>query len=131
MRRPLHATLFSSSAARAKWSLGRGTAGTFALSPPGGETGLVPPSPAVKPSKIVGGLEKRGFVAGAAEELKVAPRGVDPAHPRLGLLKKKGLVMEFPPIPPGAIGKRAFVDWVVGEAKRVVPLVTWLTFETL
>jgi uncharacterized protein (TIGR02453 family) len=82
-------------------------------------------------AKLVRALEQRGFVASAAEELKAAPRGIDPAHPRLDLLKKKGLVVGFPPIPAGSIGKRAFLDWVVEEAKRAAALVTWLAFETL
>jgi uncharacterized protein (DUF2461 family) len=82
-------------------------------------------------AKIVRALEKKGFAAAAAEELKSAPRGIDPAHPRIGLLKKKGLVVSFPPIPEGAVTGRGFLDWVAGEAKRVAPLVSWLVFETL
>lgn len=82
-------------------------------------------------AKIVRALEKKGFEAAAAEELKSAPRGIDPAHPRIALLKKKGLVVSFPPLPAGAVTGRALVDWVVSEAKRVAPLVSWLVFETL
>ena len=82
-------------------------------------------------AKIVRALEKKGFSPSAAEELKSAPRGIDPAHPRIDLLKKKGLVVSFPPIPDGSVGERAFLDWVVAEAKRVAPLVSWLVFETI
>ncbi len=82
-------------------------------------------------AKIVRALEKKGFKAAAAEELKSAPRGIDPAHPRIDLLKKKGLVVEFPPVPEGSVTGRAFLDWVTAEAKRVAPLVSWLVFETL
>lgn len=82
-------------------------------------------------AKMVRALEKKGFATTAAEELKSAPRGIDPAHPRLALLKKKGLVVSFPPIPAGALAGRALLDWVVAEAKRAAPLVSWLVFETL
>jgi uncharacterized protein (TIGR02453 family) len=82
-------------------------------------------------AKIMRALDKKGFAPGMAEELKKAPRGVDPAHPRLSLLKRKGVIVSFPPVPEALLGKRAFLDWLVGEAKRVVPLVTWLVFETL
>ena len=81
-------------------------------------------------ARIVRALEKKGFQASAAEELKSAPRGIDPAHPRIDLLRKKGLVVSFPPIPAGAVTGRAFLDWVATEAKRAAPLVTWLVFET-
>ncbi len=85
---------------------------------------------AASSTRFVRTLEKRGFRTAAAEELKSAPRGVDPAHPRIGLLKKKGLVVSFPPIPTASISSRAFLDWVVAEARRAAPLVTWLVFET-
>ncbi len=81
-------------------------------------------------AKIVRALEKKGFTTRAADELKSAPRGIDPAHPRIGLLKKKGLIVSFPPIPAGAVTGRAFLSWVATEAKRAAPLVTWLVFET-
>jgi uncharacterized protein (TIGR02453 family) len=80
--------------------------------------------------KIVAGLEKKGFRMAAGEELKSAPRGIDPDHPRIALLKKKGLVAEFPAIPAGAVAGKAFADWVVTESKRVAPLVRWLVFAT-
>lgn len=81
-------------------------------------------------AKIVRALEKKGFETGAAESLKKAPKGIDPDHPRIELLKKKGLVVGFPPIPPGTIASRKLLDWVVTEAKRAAPLVTWLAFAT-
>lgn len=80
--------------------------------------------------KIVKSLEKKGFQPAAMEELKSAPRGVDPAHPRIHLLKKKGLVVSYPPIPDGAVSGRKLLDWVVTESKRVAPLVSWLVFAT-
>jgi uncharacterized protein (TIGR02453 family) len=81
-------------------------------------------------AKMVAALEKKGFTATAGEELKSAPRGVDPEHPRIALLKKKGLVVSFPPIPDGIVASHALADWIATEAKRAAPLVTWLVFET-
>jgi uncharacterized protein (TIGR02453 family) len=82
-------------------------------------------------AKHVRALEKKGFSAAAAEELKSAPRGIDPEHPRIDLLKKKGLVVSFPDIPAESITGRGFLDWAAPLAKRVAPLVSWLVFETL
>jgi len=56
--------------------------------------------------------------------------GCRPGPPALALLKKKGLVVSFPPIPAGSITGRAFLSWVVAESKRVAPLVSWLVSET-
>lgn len=81
-------------------------------------------------AKLVKALEKKGFSISAAEELKSAPRGVDPEHPRIALLKRKGLVAMFPAIPDGVVATRAFADWVVTQAKAVAPLVRWLVYNT-
>lgn len=81
-------------------------------------------------AKIVRGLEKKGFSISHGEVLKSAPRGVDPDHPRIDLLKKKGLIASFPAIPEGAIEGRGFLDWLATEAKRAAPLVRWLVFAT-
>lgn len=79
---------------------------------------------------MVKALEKKGFTTGAGEELKSAPRGVDPEHPRIGLLKKKGLIVSFPAIPDGLVQTRPFVDWVVAQSKLAAPLVRWLVYNT-
>ena len=42
---------------------------------------------------IVADLERRRYSIGAIAELKTAPRGVDKDHPRIGLLRRKGLMM--------------------------------------
>lgn len=81
-------------------------------------------------AKIMKGLEKKGFGAMGAESLKKAPRGVDPEHPRVELLKKKGLVVSYPAMPDGAVKSRAILDWAVAESKRAAPLVSWLVFAT-
>ena len=40
---------------------------------------------------ICGALRKRGFIVGAISELKTAPRGYPKDHPRIELLRRKGL----------------------------------------
>lgn len=76
-------------------------------------------------------LEKKGFVASAAEELKSAPRGLDPAHPRIDLLKRKGLVVSFPALPVELIDSRKVLDWAITQAKLSAPLVRWLVYNTV
>ncbi|MFO0757311.1 MAG: DUF2461 domain-containing protein [Byssovorax sp.] len=80
--------------------------------------------------KIVKGLEKKGFSFMAGGELKSAPRGVDPAHPRIELLKKKGLVAAAGDIPMAKLTSREFLDWVAAQGKLMAPLVRWLVFTT-
>ncbi len=42
---------------------------------------------------IVAGLVRRGHAIGAIDELKTAPRGYDKDHPRIELIRRKGLMM--------------------------------------
>lgn len=66
-------------------------------------------------------------VATSGERLKTRPRGVDPDHPRLDLLRHKSLYAwrEWPPDDvlhgPGAL------DRVVGTWRAATPLLEWLT----
>ena len=76
--------------------------------------------------KLLAKLEKEGFVAGSHDTLKKVPRGVDPAHPRAALLKRKGLVVEYPPLDKQLIVSAALVDWLVKHTKRAAPVVAWL-----
>src|SRR5471032_1454495 len=39
-----------------------------------------------------------GYSITSAAQLKRAPKGVDPAHPRVALLRRKGLALDFPAI---------------------------------
>src|SRR5688572_238603 len=83
-----------------------------------------------KTGKVIAGLcdaaKKAGLDLGAHEVLARAPRGIDPAHPRLELLRHKGLVTEFPAIPRGLIHKPGLVDWLVEQGKKSAPVVAWL-----
>ena len=80
--------------------------------------------------KIVKALEKKGFSLTAGEALKTAPRGFDPAHPRIELLKKKGLIAMCPEIPTASLTSPGFLQWVSTQAKAMAPLVRWLVFAT-
>jgi len=71
-------------------------------------------------------LERAGFTVGSHEMLRKVPRGLDPAHPRADLLRRKGLVVSFPTLPRNLLVERRLVDWLVAHTKRVVPLVDWL-----
>jgi uncharacterized protein (TIGR02453 family) len=62
----------------------------------------------------------------AREVLTRTPRGVDPDHPRVDLLRHKGLIVAFPDIPRGLIHKPGLVEWLAGQAKAAAPVVTWL-----
>jgi uncharacterized protein (TIGR02453 family) len=42
---------------------------------------------------IVADLERRRYAIGAIDELKTAPRGFDKEHPRIELIRRKGLMM--------------------------------------
>jgi uncharacterized protein (TIGR02453 family) len=76
------------------------------------------------------GLTRAGFAVGSHDVLQRVPRGVDPAHPRADLLKRKGLIVSFPAPPSELLVSRGFVDWLVTHTKRAVPLVEWLAAVT-
>lgn len=77
-------------------------------------------------AKITDALEAQGYSLGAMETLKTAPRGVDKDHPRIHLLKRKGLVAMFPELPVATITEASFADWVTERAVEAAPLVRWL-----
>jgi uncharacterized protein (TIGR02453 family) len=77
-------------------------------------------------ARLVDDLLARGFTASAMDSLKTAPRGVDPEHPRIALLKQKGLALGFPAIPAGMIATAGFADWLVDRAEETAPVVSKL-----
>jgi hypothetical protein len=68
--------------------------------------------------RLVDDLLARGYSTSAMDSLKTAPRGVDPEHPRIALLKQKGLALGFPRHSAGLIGTPGFADWLVERAGR-------------
>ena len=77
--------------------------------------------------EIVGALHKSGYDTMAHEVLKTAPRGVDKNHPRIDLLRHKGIAM-MKNWPVGAwLGTAKAKDRVVSALRAATPLGDWLT----
>lgn len=76
--------------------------------------------------KLIAPLVSGGHTVISATQLSRAPRGVDPAHPRVALLRHKGLALDFPPIPRGVRHSRALLGWCVDRAREAAPVVRWL-----
>jgi len=75
---------------------------------------------------IVAALAKKGFVAGAISEVKTAPRGIRKDHPRIALLRRKGLIVskQFEPAAwLHTAAARTRVEKVWADA---APLCEWL-----
>lgn len=82
-------------------------------------------------AKITEALVEKGYRLDAMETLKTAPRGVEKDHPRIELLKRKGLVAMFPAVPVDQLTSREFVTWVTERAVECAPLVRWLAQNVL
>ncbi|HEX6568721.1 MAG TPA: DUF2461 domain-containing protein [Acidimicrobiales bacterium] len=76
--------------------------------------------------RIVADLRGRGAQAGAHDELKTAPRGYPKDHPRIDLLRWKGVIAWFDH-PPGAwLSTAAARDRVVEGWRALAPMNAWL-----
>jgi uncharacterized protein (TIGR02453 family) len=80
--------------------------------------------------KLLAALAKKGFAADSHERLKRVPKGFDPEHPRAEMLKRKGLVVEYPALPDGLLAKPALAKWLADACKKAAPFVEWLAFAT-
>lgn len=75
---------------------------------------------------IVAGLKKNGYDVGAREVLKTAPKGYPADHPRIDLLRHKGVLMSRS-WPVGAwLGTKRAKDRIVAGMADARPLNTWL-----
>ena len=75
---------------------------------------------------VVATLRKRGYDVGAHEVLKSAPKGYPKEHPRIEMLKHKGIVMSKS-WPVGAwLGTKKAKDRVVTSLHAARPLNAWL-----
>lgn len=81
-------------------------------------------------TKLLAKLAKAGFEASSHEELKRVPKGYDPEHPRAKLLRAKGLIVTFPPVPKALLTSPKLVPWLVTACKKAAPLVELLAFAT-
>ena len=71
-------------------------------------------------------LTAEGFSCSAAESLVRVPAGVDPDHPRAGLLRMKGLVVDPGDVPRRLITRPELAGWLVDKARTAAPVVSWL-----
>jgi len=75
--------------------------------------------------KRLAAVEAEG-VSIAGEQLRTRPRGVDPEHPRLDLMRRKGLYGHRGWPPDDVLHEAAALDRVVATWRVVRPLVEWL-----
>jgi uncharacterized protein (TIGR02453 family) len=103
--------------------------GIYAMEPPALQRhrrALLDPRRGAALARRVAALEGKGFTLEAIETLKRAPAGVPVDHPRIRLLRMKGLVAMAPPIPRRLLVRRELLDLVEGHARAVAPLVRLL-----
>ncbi len=75
---------------------------------------------------IVSVLRQAGYEVGAHDVLKVAPKGYPKDHPRIELLKRKGIVMSKSWPVEAWLGTRRARDRVVASLEAAGPLNAWL-----
>ena len=76
--------------------------------------------------KLLRPLVAKGYTIISAAQLTRAPKGVDPSHPRAGLLRHKGLALDFPAIPRKVRHGKALLGWCLDRAREVSPVIRWL-----
>jgi uncharacterized protein (TIGR02453 family) len=89
-------------------------------------TALLDPRRGAALARHLGALAARGFSCSSAETLIRVPAGVDPAHPRAGLLRMKGLVVDPGDVPKRLITRPGLAGWLVEQARAAAPVVNWL-----
>lgn len=77
-------------------------------------------------ASIVAALRRGGYEVGAPDVLKTAPRGFAPDHPRIDLLRHKGLVMSKSWPVAAWLGTRKAKDRVVTALEAARPLQEWI-----
>jgi len=76
--------------------------------------------------RILAPLRRKGLALEARESLKRPPPGVDPDHPRIGLLRMKGLIAVSPELPRKLLASPRLVDRLADLATACAPLNRWL-----
>jgi len=75
---------------------------------------------------IVSRLERKGYTAGSIGELKTAPRGYPKDHPRITLLRRKGLMVSRSWEPAAWMGTRSLVTKVRDCWRGAAEMNEWL-----
>ena len=82
--------------------------------------------PGVELAAVVAALHQGGYRTMAHEVIRTAPKGIPKDHPRIELLRHKGIAM-MKDWPVGAwLGTAKAKDNVVGTLRAGVPLNEWL-----
>ena len=76
--------------------------------------------------RLIANLRAADYVTGGYEYYVRPPKGFAPDHPRAELLKYKGLVCRFPPIPAGLLQQPELAGWLLAHGMATAPLVLWL-----
>jgi uncharacterized protein (TIGR02453 family) len=74
---------------------------------------------------LVASTERAGLAIGG-DSLKTAPRGYPRDHPRVELLRRKGLIAGRQFAPAKWLGTRAALDRITGTWRGSAPLLAWL-----
>ena len=80
----------------------------------------------VRIAKIVADGDAAGYAVGAHAELKTAPRGVDREHPRIELLRRKGLTASRAWPPAKWMHTRTAADRIAAVWEELAPMCSWL-----
>ncbi len=91
---------------------------------------VVDPKRGAELVKLLAKLVEKGFEPGAYAMMANVPRGFEAGHPRADLLKHKGLIVRFPPVPAALLNKPDLSAWIAEHVKHAAPLVRWLVFAT-
>ncbi len=75
--------------------------------------------------KLVDIATRQGLSLDGMEQLKRAPTGVDPAHPRIALLKFKGLALSRSDIPKKVRFSADLKPWILEQAEAAAPVIKW------
>jgi uncharacterized protein (TIGR02453 family) len=92
---------------------------------------VVDPKRGTELAAILKPLGRAGFTVESYEQLQRVPRGFDPEHPGADLLRRKGLIVMYPPADRALLTSRKLVDWLATQSKKAVPLVEWLADVTV